>query len=63
MYKNVLENIGGIELYPIVSLIIFFLFFTGVLVWVLKADKKYISKMEAIPLESNEMANEGVRKC
>lgn len=63
MYKNVLENIGGIELYPIVSLVIFFLFFTGVLIWVFKADKKYIRKMEAIPLENDEMSKGGIRKC
>lgn len=51
MYKSVLENISGVDIYPIVSLVIFFLFFTGVIIWVFKADKSYINKMGRLPLE------------
>ena len=34
MVKNVLRAIGGAELYPVISLIIFTLFFAGLLIWV-----------------------------
>lgn len=51
MYKNVLEGINGVDIYPVISLVIFFLFFLGVLIWVLKVDKSYISKMGNLPLE------------
>jgi cytochrome c oxidase cbb3-type subunit IV len=51
MYKSVLESISGVDIYPIVSLVIFFLFFTGVIIWVFKADKSYINKMGSLPLE------------
>ena len=59
MYKNVLESISGIEIYPLVSLVIFFIFFTLVLIWVLKADKEYLKKMETIPLDNNDNSIDG----
>ena len=34
MYKNVLQAIAGIEIYPMISFAIFFLFFLGLLVYV-----------------------------
>ena len=57
MYKNVLESINGVDIYPVISLIIFFLFFLGVLIWVMKADKSYISKMGNLPLEKKLVNN------
>ena len=51
MYKNVLESIGGIEVFPLISLIIFFLFFACMIIWLFKVDKSYIEKMSALPLE------------
>jgi cytochrome c oxidase cbb3-type subunit 4 len=46
-----MASIGHIEIYPLISFIIFFLFFLVMLVWVLKSDKKYITKMQNLPLE------------
>lgn len=57
MYKNVLESMAGVDVYPIISLIIFFLFFIGVLLWVMKADKSYINKMGSLPLENSQGGN------
>jgi cytochrome c oxidase cbb3-type subunit 4 len=59
MYKNVLESISGIEIYPLISLVIFFVFFTLVLIWVFKADKQYMKKMETIPLDNNDSIMNG----
>ena len=53
MYKQVLQSISGIEIYPEISLIIFFVFFLGVIVWSFTRSKKYISRMENIPLEDD----------
>jgi hypothetical protein len=50
------ENLSALEdvsIYPIVSLIIFFLVFAFAIVWVIKLDKKYINRMESIPLDFN----------
>lgn len=51
MFKHYFEKIDGINIYPIISLLIFFIFFVLLFVWVLKADKKYINKMKDLPLD------------
>jgi len=50
MYKNVLQNIDNIEIWPVLSLIIFFVFFLGILIYVLKVDKNYIKMMKELPM-------------
>jgi hypothetical protein len=57
MFKHYFEQIHNIEVFPLISLFIFFLFFLGLLVWVIKADKTYIQSMQDLPL-SNEEAQE-----
>lgn len=49
--KHHLESILGVEIYPIISFLIFFLFFIAVIVWLIKADKKHIQKLKNIPFE------------
>jgi cytochrome c oxidase cbb3-type subunit IV len=51
--KHHMETISGIEIYPLISLIIFFVFFTGLIIYVFKTDKKVIDTIANIPLESN----------
>jgi len=51
--KSHLSSIGHIEIYPIISFLIFFLFFCVMLLWVMKSDKKFITKMQNLPLEDN----------
>ena len=51
---NALERIQGVEIYPIISLLIFFLFFVIMAYYVFNLDKRYIHKMENMPLEDNE---------
>ena len=54
MFKYYFERIENIEIWPIISLIIFFSFFVGLLIWVLKVDKNYIDEMKKLPLSKNE---------
>jgi hypothetical protein len=56
MIRNVLEHIGGIERYGIVSILIFFACFAGVLVWVILLKKPYLLRMAAKPLEPDSPA-------
>ncbi|MBT6439875.1 MAG: CcoQ/FixQ family Cbb3-type cytochrome c oxidase assembly chaperone [Flavobacteriales bacterium] len=49
--KHHMETIAGIEIYPIISFIIFGLFFVGMAIWVWKMDKGQISNLENIPLK------------
>lgn len=53
MLSEHLSSAQGISIYPIVSLILFFLFFAFTIVWVIKLDKKYINRMEKLPFDSN----------
>ena len=53
-FINYLEKITGVGIYPMVSLIIFFAFFVGLTIWVIKADKGYIGAMKQIPFSDNE---------
>ena len=50
--KGHMVTIAGVEIYPILSLLIFFLFFVALFWWVFTAKKEYINSMEQIPLES-----------
>lgn len=56
MIKETLQTLVGVEIYPIISLIIFFVVFTIVVLWALMLDKDVIAEMENIPLE-NDMTN------
>ncbi len=49
--KENLETIVGIELYPIISLLIFFTFFVGLFWWVMTYNKKNIKFLSELPLE------------
>ena len=57
MIRNYLQTIEGVEIYPLISLIIFVIFFVVMLVWMLKVDKNYIKEMEQLPLDSNNNRN------
>ena len=47
-----MESITGIEIYPIISLLIFFLFFVVLTWWVITAKKDYINKVSNMPLDN-----------
>lgn len=49
--KGHMESIAGIEIYPIISLLIFFIFFVILFWWVFTAKKDYLESMKEIPLD------------
>ncbi|MBR9999127.1 MAG: cbb3-type cytochrome c oxidase subunit 3 [Cyclobacteriaceae bacterium] len=51
MYKNVLQAIENVEIWPLISMIIFFIFFLGVLIYILTVDKVFIQKMKEMPMD------------
>jgi cytochrome c oxidase cbb3-type subunit IV len=51
MYKDILQSIDHVAIWPIISFIIFFLFFICLLWWVVTADKKFIAKMSQLPID------------
>lgn len=50
MYKDVLRSIDGIDIYPVMSLVIFGLFFTALIAYVIKVDNRHIDHMKDLPL-------------
>jgi hypothetical protein len=50
-FINYLKSIAGIEIYPMISLIIFLLFFIALTVYAIKADKEHIKELKNIPLD------------
>jgi cbb3-type cytochrome oxidase subunit 3 len=49
--KHNMENISGVAIYPILSLLIFFFFFVGLGFWVFSYKKAKIQEMSEIPLD------------
>lgn len=52
MYKEILRSIGGIEVYPVVSLIIFVTFFTLAVVRALRMDAHSAEHLATLPLDA-----------
>lgn len=52
MYRDVLQSIKGVDVYAIISLIIFILFFLVVVIKLLRMNKDQIKYMAELPLES-----------
>ncbi len=51
--KGNLENIDNVEIYPMISLLIFFIFFVALFYRVISAKKEYIKEVSNIPLEND----------
>ena len=51
MFKHYFEQIHNVEVWPIISLSIFFIFFVSLIIWVIRTDKNYIKSMSNLPME------------
>lgn len=51
--KHNLESIDGVEIYPIISLLLFFGVFIGMIVFVVKLPKKSIEEISQLPLDTD----------
>jgi cbb3-type cytochrome oxidase subunit 3 len=57
LVSHYLESITGVEIFPLVSFIIFFLFFLGVGWYVFRLDKGYINELSAYPTDDSDTMN------
>jgi len=55
--KHNLTEIDGVSIYPILSLLIFTLFFAFVLTYVIRMKKSRIEELSALPLEEDPTTN------
>jgi cytochrome c oxidase cbb3-type subunit IV len=53
MLENVTHSIGGVGIYGILSICIFFAFFAGMILWAAGLKKSYLNSMCELPLESD----------
>ncbi|WP_026709410.1 cbb3-type cytochrome oxidase subunit 3 [Flavobacterium frigidarium] len=49
--KHNMETIAGVAIYPIMSLLIFFIFFVGLGIWVFSYKKEKIEELSQMPLK------------
>ena len=55
--KQYAESISNVDIYPVISLIIFFLFFVVLLVMVKRMKKDRITELSQLPLDKEELTN------
>lgn len=56
-FINYLESIAGIAIYPMISLLIFFIFFFALIVYLIREDKEHITALKNIPLDNTNRNN------
>lgn len=56
-FKDIVSNADGVGFYQTVALIIFMIFFVGVVVYVFSRPKKYYSEQENAPLDDDSTFN------
>ena len=54
MIKNVLTHIGGVEVYGVISICLFFAVFSVAVVLALRMKKSVVTRMSALPLEDSQ---------
>jgi hypothetical protein len=59
MYSDILRRIAGIEVFPVISLILFVAVFTAVLVWTVRLDATRVARLAHLPLDETEPAGVG----
>lgn len=50
-FINYLEKIGGVSIYPIISLVLFTIIFAVVVIYAFRTSNETISEMENLPLD------------
>lgn len=50
-FARYLESITGVGIFPLLSLIMFVLFFVAVAIWAFRIEKKTLDEMKKLPLE------------
>ncbi|MFN8398249.1 MAG: CcoQ/FixQ family Cbb3-type cytochrome c oxidase assembly chaperone [Bacteroidia bacterium] len=56
--KHFIEDIAGIEVYPMISLLIFFIFFLVLTVYVVTMRKQHANYMAARPIDLDDTTTE-----
>ena len=52
MFGEIIKSIPGVNFFTMIMTVVFFLVFIGIVVWAVRANKDYIQRMSALPLDS-----------
>jgi len=56
MIKNVISSVGGVEVYGIISICLFFIVFASAMVWAASLKKPFLKSMSLLPLNDGQVA-------
>ena len=59
MHIETLRAIAGIEIFPVISLLLFVTVFTVVLVWTFRLDRARVTAASHLPLDGSAPSSEG----
>lgn len=51
--KHNMETIIGIEIFPIISVLIFFIFFVGLIIYAIRMKQSEVDEISALPLNDS----------
>lgn len=54
MYKNVLQSIQDVEIWPELTLVLFFTVFAGIIIYVFCMNDRSIEKIKKLPLDEGD---------
>jgi hypothetical protein len=57
-FKNYLQSIAGVGIYPVITLLIFFIFFSLLTLWAVRARKEHLTSINNIPLDGGEISQD-----
>ena len=58
MIQNVLREMGGVGIYGVISVCLFFFVFSVAIVWALAQKKPFLTSMSSLPLSDEKSAEE-----
>jgi len=56
--KHHMESIAGIEIYPVLSFLIFFIFFLVLTIWVINTKKRDLEEVANLPIDETDSNRE-----
>lgn len=58
MLRQILTHINDVEIYPVISLLLFFSIFSIMLIRVIRMDKGKVHRAEMLPLEEDDTVSD-----
>lgn len=55
--RHFLESVTGLSIYPLISFVLFGLFFLGVLLWMFTRSRAYFAELSQLPLEPSDRSD------